>query len=207
MNWTERIRKQVSEQLAWDRLLPSEQPVYVSSLVYSFGVLTLSSLVIVIVSGIVMAAKGPDWYQVSGLGEYFRALHFWSVQAFFFFMTMHLVVQFFMGSWREGRSLTWVLGALSFGVAVITAFTGYLSRGDYFSQWNQVQSKDAFNGAGLDGFFNSLNNGQIYGLHIAVLPAVLILLVGWHLIAVRRKGVVPPYPDESDQSAKVGGHS
>ncbi len=194
MNWTTQVRTKVSEQLAWEKLLPSEQPIYVSSLVYSFGVLTLSSLVIVIVSGIIMASKGPLWYQSSVMGDYFRSVHFWSVQAFFFFMTMHLVGQFFMGSWREGRSFTWVLGALSFGVSVVTAFTGYLSRGDFFSQWNQVQSKDAFNGAGLDGFFNALNNGQIYGLHIAVLPAILILLVAWHLVAVRRMGVVPPYP-------------
>ena len=207
MNLTARIRKQVSEQLSWDRLLPSEQPVYVSSLVYSFGVLTLSSLMVVIASGIVMAAKSPVWYQTSAVGEYFRSIHFWSVQAFFFFMTMHLVVQFFMGSWREGRAFTWVLGALSFGVAVITAFTGYLSRGDFFAQWNQVQSKDAFNGAGLDGFFNALNNGQIYGLHIAVLPTVLIALVTWHLLAVRRMGVVPPYPVEDNTDAKVGEQS
>lgn len=205
MNWTARIRTRVSEQLAWDKLLPSEQPVYVSSLVYSFGVLTLSSLVVVIASGIIMAAKSPVWYQTSGVGEYFRNIHFWSVQAFFFFMTMHLVVQFFMGSWREGRGFTWVLGVLSFGVSVLTAFTGYLSRGDFFSQWNQVQSKDAFNGAGLDGFINMLNNGQIYGLHIAVLPIILIALVGWHLVAVRRMGVVPPY--EVDAKQEVGERS
>ncbi len=202
MNWTTAVRKRASEQLTWDKLLPSEQPVYVSSLVYSFGVFTLSTLLLVILSGIIMAAKGPLWYQVSGVGEFFRSVHFWSVQGFFFFMTMHLVGQFFMGSWREGRSFTWVLGALSFGVAVVTAFTGYLCRGDFFSQWNQVQAKDAFNGAGLDGFLNILNNGQIYGLHIVVLPAILILLVGWHLLQVRRLGVVPPYPEKTEQGGK-----
>ena len=140
MNWTSAIRTKISEQLTWDDLLPSEQPVYVSSLVYSFGVLTLSSLVLVIASGVIMASKGALWYQVSSLGDFFRSIHFWSVQAFFFFMTMHLVGQFFMGSWRNGRGFTWVLGALSFGVGVVTAFTGYLSRGDFFSQWNQVQA-------------------------------------------------------------------
>ena len=194
MNWTKTIRTSVSEKLTWDNLLPSEQPVYVSSLVYSFGVFTLSSLVFCIASGVIMASKGAVWYQSgSEVAIYFRAVHFWSVQAFFFFMTMHLVGQFFMGSWREGRALTWVLGALSFGISVVEGFTGYLSRGDFFSQWNQVQSKDAFNGAGMDGFLNILNNGQVYGLHIAVLPLILILVVGWHLVAVRAKGVVPPY--------------
>ncbi len=107
-----------------------------------------------------------------------------------------------MGSWRGGRRFTWVLGALAFAFSVIDAFTGYLSRGDFFSQWNQVQSKDAFNGAGLDGFLNILNNGQVYGLHIVVIPVILMILVGWHLIEVRRKGVVPPY----DLNTKKGGN-
>lgn len=199
MNWTKKVRGTLSEQLTWDNLLPSEQPVYVSSLVYSFGIFTLSSLIFVIVSGIILAAKGVTWYQVSNLGEFVRSIHFWSVQTFFFFMTMHLVGQFFMGSWRQGRGFTWFLGALSFGVSVLGAFTGYLSRGDFFSQWNQVQSKDAFNGAGLDGFLNILNNGQVYGLHIVVIPAILLILVGWHLIEVRRKGVVPPYERRLEQ--------
>lgn len=203
MNWTKSVRTRISENLTWDNLLPSEQPTYVSSLVYSFGVFTLSSLVFCIISGVIMAAKGPLWYQYSGLGDFIRSVHFWSVQAFFFFMTMHLVGQFFMGSWREGRGATWVLGVLSFGISVVTAFTGYLSRGDFFSQWNQVQSKDAFNGAGLDGFLNILNNGQVYGLHIAVLPLVLLALVGLHLLAVRSKGVVPPYQAKTLQEKEI----
>lgn len=202
MNWTKQARDKVSIELAWDKLLPSEQPIYVSSLVYSFGVFTLSSMAIVIASGIIMAAKSPVWYQVSGLGSYLRSIHFWSVQAFFFFMTLHLVAQFFMSSWREGRGATWIWGAVSFGTSVITAFTGYLSRGDFFAQWNQVQSKDAFNGAGIDGFLNILNNGQVYGLHISVLPIILIGLVGLHVLAVRKRGVVPPIgtPEEGDKA-------
>ncbi|QRF23580.1 hypothetical protein FY534_07790 [Alicyclobacillus sp. TC] len=98
------------------------------------------------------------------------------------------------------------LGVLSFAVSVLTAFTGYLSRGDFFAQWNQVQSKDAFNGAGLDGFLNILNNGQVYGLHIVVLPMILIGLVGIHLLAVRSKGVVPPYSVRSSETEISSAH-
>lgn len=191
-NWTAAVRGRL-EDITWDSLLPTEQPVYVRSVVYSFGALTLGSLVIVIASGILLAANGPFWWQTPGAGVFVRGLHFWGVQTFFFFMILHLTAQFFMGSWRLGRGGTWILGVLSFATSVITAFTGYLSRGDFFSQWNQVQSKDAFNGAGVDGFLNVLNNGQVYGLHIAVLPLILLALVGWHVLEVRRKGVVPPY--------------
>ena len=198
-NWTGSIRSSL-EDITWDKLLPTEQPVYVRSVVYSFGALTLGSLVVVIASGILLAANGPFWWQVPGAGVFTRSIHYWGVQAFFFFMILHLTAQFFMGSWRHGRSATWILGVLSFALSVVTAFTGYLSRGDFFSQWNQVQSKDAFNGAGIGGWFNVLNNGQIYGLHIAVLPALLVAVVSLHLVLVRRLGVVPPYPaDQSEE--------
>ncbi|MDA8345731.1 MAG: cytochrome b N-terminal domain-containing protein [Thermaerobacter sp.] len=200
-NWTAAVRGRL-EDITWDSLLPTEQPVYVRSVVYSFGALTLGSLVIVIASGILLAANGPFWWQTPGAGVFVRGLHFWGVQTFFFFMILHLTAQFFMGSWRLGRGGTWILGVLSFATSVITAFTGYLSRGDFFSQWNQVQSKDAFNGAGIGAWFNVLNNGQIYGLHIAVLPAILVALVSLHLLLVRRLGVVPPYPADNQLEEK-----
>ncbi|MHB8294099.1 MAG: cytochrome b N-terminal domain-containing protein [Acidimicrobiales bacterium] len=184
----------MESELSFDKLLPTTQPVYVRSVVYSFGALTLGALVMLVISGVVLAANGPGWWSQPGLGSFTRAVHFWATQAFFFFLLLHLTAQFFMGSWRHGRQATWVVGAVSFGVAVLEGFTGYLSRGDFFSQWNQVQSKDAFNASGLGAWLNVLNSGQIYGLHIAVLGPVLLALVGLHLAQVRRKGVVPPYP-------------
>ncbi len=201
-NWTLAVRHRLDD-LTWDKLLPTEQPVYVRSVVYSFGALTLGALAVIIASGIILAANGPPWWFTSSTGAFVRALHYWGVQAFFFFMILHLTAQFFMGAWRHGRSRTWILGVLSFGVSVVTAFTGYLSRGDFFSQWNQVQSKDAFNGAGIGGWFNVLDNGQIYGLHIAVLPAILVALVSLHVVLVRRHGVVPPYPADHGEEGET----
>lgn len=200
-NWTQAVRGRL-EDLTWDKLLPTEQPIYVRSVVYSFGALTLGALVVIMASGIILAANGPPWWHSSATGYFLRSIHYWSVQAFFFFMVLHLTAQFFMGAWRHGRSRTWILGVLSLGVSVVTAFTGYLSRGDFFSQWNQVQSKDAFNGSGIGGWFNVLNNGQIYGLHVTVLPTLLVILVSVHLLMVRRLGVVPPYPaDQGEEGA------
>ena len=193
-------------RLPYEELFPDRLPFYVSSLVYSFGALTLGSFVMLIVSGLVMVANGPLWWQSSSFGLFMHAVHFWSAQAFFFFLLLHLTSQFFMGSWREGRILTWMVGVLTFGLAVVEAFLGYLSRGDFFSQWNQVQGKDAFNAIGAGAWLNLLNNGQIYGLHISVLPAVLIILVGVHLVLVRSKGLVPPMaPDPGEEGASAGG--
>lgn len=202
MNLTRKTQETLKRRLPYEEFLPDRLPFYVSSLVYSFGAMTLAAFLLLILSGLIMVANGPLWWQTSAFGLFMHAVHFWSAQSFFFFLLLHLTSQFFMGSWREGRILTWMVGALTFGLAVVEAFVGYLSRGDFFSQWNQVQGKDAFNAIGAGAWLNLLNNGQLLGLHISVLPAALILLVGLHIVLVRSKGLVPPMePDPGEDRA------
>lgn len=206
MNWTSALRKFIERNYSLDRLLPAEQPVFVKSLVYSFGALLLSSLLMLIISGIILAANGPLWWIDSRTGVFVRSVHYWSVQSFFFFLILHFLTNFFMAAWRDGRAGTWALGMVTMGVAIVTAFTGFLLRGDFFSQWNQVQAKDAFNAMGVGVWFNTLDNGKLFGLHVVVLPAVLLFVIGWHVLEVRRHGVVKPYPlseGESDKGGKV----
>jgi ubiquinol-cytochrome c reductase cytochrome b subunit len=192
MNITRVVKKEIKKDLDPDMMLPDTLPVYVSSFVYMFGVLTMASLVIVISSGIIMVLEGPIWYQYSSLGLFFRSIHFWGAQVFFFFMIVHMISVFFMAGWREGRIITWMLGVMLFGISMFEAFLGYLIGGGFFAQWNQVQAKDAMNAIGLTGFINILNNSQIYGLHVVILPIILVALLGIHLFFVRKKGVVPP---------------
>ena len=204
MNLTRRAQDSLKQRLPYDALLPDRMPFYVSSLVYSFGALTLGAFAMLILSGVTMVANGPLWWQRSAIGYYVHDVHYWSAQAFFFFLVLHLTSQFFMGSWRHGRALTWMVGAFTFGLAVLEAFLGYLSRGDFFAQWNQTQGKAAFNALGLGSWLNLLNNGQVYGLHISVIPAVLVLLVGTHLFLVRSRGLAPPYPPDEAELRAAG---
>jgi len=51
----------------------------------------------------------------------------------------------------------------------------------------------------LGAFFNVLNFGQMYGIHVLLLPAAIIVLVALHIVWVRMKGVVRPI--ESSQPA------
>ncbi len=204
MNWTEYVRDKIGILMSVDTWLPRELPEYAFGLLYTLGSLTASSFVVLVVSGILMAANGPQWWTVSAIGFFVRGVHFWAVQAFFFFMVLHLLRVYFSGAWRGGREKTWLLGTLSLLVAIPTAFTGYLMRGDFYSQWNAVQAKDGLNAMGL-AWFNVLNAGQMYGLHVVVLPLTLSALIALHITLIRVKGVVPPYParDEQDQDAPL----
>lgn len=193
MSMTGTVRRQLSESLPYDELLPEEQPAYVHSYVYLFGVATIASFVLLIVTGVVLAAFGPQWWHSSNVGHFFNSLHFWSVQAFFFFMVVHLWTAFFQGAWRDGRGITWVAGVFTFLVSIVTAFTGYISQQNFDAQWIAVQGKDAMNSVGVGAFFNVLNFGQMYGFHIFILPLAVAGLMGIHLALVRLRGVVKPY--------------
>lgn len=186
-------------QRTWpgDSILPSLQPVFVSSWLYLMGVLTLMSFVTLMLSGVVLAIKGAFWWHASSLGAFVNSLHFWSVMLFFLFMAVHLFHGFWMGAWRGGqRKVTWMLGALLFLASIVTAFFGYNLQTNLSAQWIGTQGKDAVNATGLGGFVNILDLGQMYSMHVILMPAVLIVVIALHVLWVRRDGVVPPYMRE-----------
>ena len=191
-SWTARGRDLVAEKLPLDHLLPARQPYYVGSWVYVFGVAAIAGLVLTVLSGLVLALAGPEWWHISAAGRFFNSLHFWSVQVFFLVMVLHLWGQYFMASWRDGRATTWMIGVVTFAVSILAAFTGYLSQQNFDSQWIAVNAKDALNASGIGAFFNVLNFGQMYGIHVMLLPAAIVVLVVLHVIWVRMKGVVTP---------------
>ena len=191
--WTAKLRNAGTRKLPPGRLLPDRQPAYVASWIYVFGVLTVSALLLVIATGCVLALKGPAWWHVSSAGLFVNSLHLWSVEAFFFFMVIHLWGKYFMAAWRGRRRLTWVTGAVAFVTSVGAAFTGYLSQQNFDSQWISTQAKDGINATGAGAFFNVLNFGQMLMWHIVLLPMVVALLAVLHVLLVRSRGVVPPF--------------
>src|SRR5450759_5103940 len=140
---TAKLRRAAVAALPPERLLPDRQPAYVASWIYVFGVLTLSALAVVILTGVV-----------------------------------------------------------SFIVSVGAAFTGYLSQQNFDSQWISTQAKDGINSTGAGAIFNVTNFGQMLMWHIVLLPLIVALLVGGHVLLVRLRGVVPPFAP-TDHTAKA----
>ncbi|MGW2828834.1 cytochrome b N-terminal domain-containing protein [Streptomyces sp. NPDC001286] len=205
--WTGAVRRRAVAALPPDKLLPDTQPAYMTSWLYVFGLLTLTSLIVVLASGGVLALKGPAWWHVSDTGKYVNSLHLWSVELFMFFMVLHLWGKFFMAAWRGRRALTWITGVVCFLTSIGTAFTGYLVQQNFDSQWIAGQAKDGLNSVGIGAFFNVLDFGQMLMWHIVLLPFVLALLTAWHLLLVRLRGIVPPIgavaPAEGSRAASA----
>jgi quinol-cytochrome oxidoreductase complex cytochrome b subunit len=193
--WTASVRRRVEKTLPITELLPTKQPAYIGSWDYLIGVVTIAALFWLVISGVVLAFFGSAWWHVSSVGLFFNSTHFWSVQMFFIFMVLHLWGQFWGAGWRDGRAKTWMVGVVIFSISVGTAFTGYVIQQNFDSQWIAINAKDAINSTGFGGLFNALNFGQMYGLHVMLMPIGVTLLVVLHIIQVRAKGVVRPIDD------------
>lgn len=187
-----KVRHRLERDLPYEKVLPETQPAYVASWIYVFGVLTVSALVMIIASGTVLAFEGPSWYHISAVGHFFNSLHFWAVQLFFLFMVIHLLGKFWMAAWRGNRALTWIIGMIALIVSIGAALTGYAIQTNFDSQWIAFEAKDGMNAVGVGAWFNVANLGQNLLMHVFLMPAILVVLVGIHVVLVRLHGVVPP---------------
>jgi quinol-cytochrome oxidoreductase complex cytochrome b subunit len=193
------------------KLLPDREPAYVSSVLYTMGVLTLAALIVAVISGAIIALGGVSFWHTNSFGAFMNSIHFWSVQAMFLFMAVHFITNFFTMGWRGGRGWTWITGVAAFIVSILTAFTGFLMMTNWDSQWIGQQAKDAFNALGIGSIWNVMNAGQQFTLHVVFTVGLLLFIVSVHIGLIRRRGVAPPpgaealeVPDEPARPAARG---
>ncbi len=195
--WTARARRAAESAFPPERILPDRQPAYMASWIYVFGVLTVVSLAWVIITGCVLAIMGPSWWHVSTTGHFVNSLHLWSVEAFFFFMVIHLWGKFFMAAWRGNRRLTWVTGVISFVISVAAAFTGYLSAAELRFPVDLHPGQGRHQRNRGRRLFQRLELRA--DAHVAHRPAPHRRGVSsaLHVLLVRRRGIVPPFADRT----------
>lgn len=179
-------------------------PSYANKLFYSLGFLSMTSLVILILTGVTMVFFGADWWLTNSLGVYVRSVHLWATQAFIFFIFLHLLIVFLTSGFKGKRKLTWVIGVIMLLFVFAEAEFGYILRGDFSSQWRSLQATDLYNGAGLGHIINNLNTAQIFGIHTAFLPLLLIGLLSLHYLFIKIRGIAKPYrADVQTQTVKA----
>ena len=99
---------------------------------------TLISLYISIISGIVVALQynpTEPFYSTSTIelvipyGSFWRAMHYYSSQAFFLLLVIHFIAVTWDNTHYYSRT-TWVRLTMSIPVALLLLFTGYILRDD-----------------------------------------------------------------------------
>ncbi len=182
-------------------------PSYANKIFYSLGFLSMTSLVMLVASGMIMVFKGPTWWLADSIGVFVRSAHLWSAQAFILFIFLHLTIVFLTSGYRPPRRLTWVIGTCMLFLALMEAEFGYGLRGDFSSQWRALQASDLYNGSGLGRFVNNLNYAQIYGIHIVLFPLIILGLLFVHYLLVKMRGIAKPFKKDARYAMVHANHA
>lgn len=168
-------------------------PSYANKIFYSLGFLSMICFFLLIITGVFLVFFGPSWWLTTPAGTFVRSIHLWSIQAFVVFIILHVLVVFFSGGYKSPRRFLWVLGAIMFFLVLIEAEFGYVLRNDFSAQWRSLQGADLYNGSGLGKFINNLNYAQIYGIHIIIIPLIILSILFLHYALVRLWGIATPF--------------
>jgi ubiquinol-cytochrome c reductase cytochrome b subunit len=145
-------------------------------------------------------------------GLLMRQIHHWAALVFVSAIVVHMFRVFFTGAFRKPRELNWVIGSLLAVLAMIEGFLGYSLPDDLLSG-NGLRIAYAIILAipvvgSYVAFF--LFGGQfpgeafiprIYTIHVLLLPAIFLALIGAHLVMlVVQKHTQYPGPGRTNKN-------
>lgn len=133
-------------------------------------------------------------------GWLIRGLHHWGASAMVVLCVLHMLRVIFTGSYKFPREVTWWTGVILLVLVIGFGFTGYLLPWDQKAFWATTVGTRI---AGVtpvigDALMRLLRGGEelsavtlarFYGIHVWVLPASLLLLIGLHMYLVIRIGI------------------
>ncbi len=134
------------------------------------------------------------------MGWLIRGLHHYGASAMIILTGLHMVRVIIHGAYKFPREVTWFTGVGLLLVVIGFGFTGYLLPWDQKAYWattvgTQIAGTPPLIGdwilrvvRGGEGL-SEVTLARFYGVHVWVLPATLLLLVGIHMYLVIRNGI------------------
>lgn len=137
--------------------------------------------------------------QVQG-GWYIRGLHHWGASAMVVLVVLHMLRVILYAAYKYPREVTWFTGVILLIVVIGFGFTGYLLPWDQKAFWATTVGTRIAGTPPLIGDWilrimrggpeiSAVTLARFYGVHVWVLPATLLALVGVHLYLVIRNGI------------------
>jgi cytochrome b6 len=201
-----------------------EIPLHRHTFWYYFGGMTLFLFMVQVITGILLllyyrpsAAEAFESIQFLmtevEFGWLVRSIHSWSANLMIFAMFIHLFSALFLQAYRAPREITWLSGGGLLGLMLAFGFTGYLL------PWNELAFFATRVGTEIPGvvpivgpFLRRLLRGgddvtgatltRFYGIHVAILPAIVTVVLGLHLFLVQKHGMSRPLSVERNSAEK-----
>jgi cytochrome b6 len=197
-------------------------PLHRYSIWYYFGGITLFLFIVQVVTGGLLLlyyrpSAGEAYESVQFImtrvpfGWLVRSIHAWSSNLMVAAAFGHLFSVLFLHGYRRPREITWISGALLLLLVLAFGFTGYLLPWNELSFFaTSVGTDMAATVPGVGDFILRFMRGgdtvtgatltRLFGVHVAILPAISTALLGLHLFLVQQHGMsVPPSIEEESR--------
>ena len=136
-------------------------------------------------------------------GWLIRSIHSWSATLMIAFCLAHMLRVFFTGSYKNPRELNWVAGTFLLLLTLAFGFTGYLLPWDQKALWGSTVGSEILGiipgiGPWLLGLLRGgaditgLTLSRFYGVHMLVLPVLVVVFLAIHFVIIRRQGISGP---------------
>jgi ubiquinol-cytochrome c reductase cytochrome b subunit/menaquinol-cytochrome c reductase cytochrome b subunit len=137
------------------------------------------------------------------LGQLVRGMHKWGASVMVILIFLHMGRVFFFGAYKYPRELTWIIGVVLLILTLAMSFTGYLLPFDDRAYWAtivgvNINGTAPFLGPYLSDFlragpeFGATTLSRFYAIHMLLLPALIIALIGAHLYLITKLGIAAP---------------
>jgi ubiquinol-cytochrome c reductase cytochrome b subunit len=205
-NW---LDERISWRQVWQAIFLRKIPKV--NWLYTLGSASLFVAVNQIVTGILLTiyyVPTPDHAYDSvqyistqiPMGWLIRGLHHWGASAMVVLVVLHMLRVIFYGAYKFPREVTWFSGVFLLLVVIGFGFTGYLLPWDQKAYWATTVGTRIAGTPPLIGDFilrvvrggeelTALTLARFFGVHVWVLPTMLLLLVSFHLYLVIRIGI------------------
>jgi cytochrome b6 len=181
---------------------------------FCLGGITFSLFLVQAVTGILLSL----YYRPTSEGAYesilfimnnvrfgwlIRSIHSWAATLMVATCILHMLRVYITGAYKNPRELNWVAGVVLLLVTLAFGFTGYLLPWDQKALWGSTVGSEIVGvvpaiGGALLGFLRGgaditgLTLTRFYGIHMLVLPALILIFLLIHFLVIRRQGISGP---------------
>lgn len=181
---------------------------------YVFGSATLFCLVLQIITGVALSLlyqpSSAEAYQSlqfithqAAFGNVLRGMHYFGASGMIIMVSIHMIRVYLTAAYKFPREMAWISGVLLFFLTIAMGFTGQLLRWDSNGVWSSVVAAEQLGRLPFIGKWaarlllggdtiggHSLS--RFYSYHVFIIPAIIFLFVGYHLMLVIRNGISEP---------------